>query len=148
MARILYECLDWAPPTGGIRRLYRHVEILQKHSFDAHILHHKPGFRIDWFSSTAPVSYLDKDFCFSPSDVLIIPEGHSEFMRRTVTLPCRRVVIALNWARIFRHLRPGENWVTLGITNIIAGSRYEREFIQRPSVRQAGTYPNQQVIVK
>jgi hypothetical protein len=129
MGRILYECLDLNFPTGGARRLYRHVEVLRKHGFDARMLHHTPGFVLSWFSSSAQVDYWTDDYEFFPDDVLVIPEGHTGTMRNTKDLPCRRLVIALNWANIFRNLRLGENWRSLGITNAIAGSLYEHQFI-------------------
>jgi hypothetical protein len=129
--RILYECLDWEPPAGGIRRLYRHVEILSRNFYDARILHHSPGFKVKWFESDAPISYLDSGFSFSPTDVLVIPEGHTDYMRSTAHLACKRLVIALSWARIFQYLRVGENWTNFGITEAIAGSRFEQEFIKR-----------------
>lgn len=129
MNRILYECLDFQVPAGGIRRLYRHVEVLSAAGFQASILHHTPGFKIEWFDSTAPVMYWDKGFVFDASDVLVIPEGHTNVMRDTRGFPCRRVVIALNWARIFGSLRIGVDWRSFDIKHVIAGSLYEKKFI-------------------
>lgn len=129
MGRILYECLDLEIPAGGMRRLYRHVEVLRKHGFDARMLHHNPTYKNPWFSSTALVDYWTEDYEFFTDDVLVIPEGHVKTMRASMTLPCRRLVIALNWANIFRNARVGEDWRTFGITHAIAGSVYEHDFI-------------------
>jgi SAM-dependent methyltransferase len=52
-------------------------------------------------------------------------------MSSTALLPCRRVVIALNWANIYRSLPIGLDWRSLGISEVIAGSEYEREFVKR-----------------
>jgi glycosyltransferase involved in cell wall biosynthesis len=130
MPRIFYECLDQDKPAGGVRRLYRHVEILRDNGFDAYILHHSRPFRITWFKSMVPVVYSSELADLSDKDILVIPEGHIEVMRQTVQLPCRRVVIALNWARIFESLNDGETWLSLGIQHAIAGSRYEHHFIK------------------
>lgn len=129
--RILYECRDISKPSGGVRRLYRHVEILASHGVDAWILHHAPGFRVSWFSSAAPVVYWDRRFTFSSDDVLVIPEGHTDVMTAMSGAVCERVVIALNWANIYRDLPVGTDWCDHGIRHVIAGSQYERDFIFR-----------------
>jgi len=129
MSRILYECRDLTFPAGGVRRLYRHVEILNKHGMDARILHHTPGYTTEWFKTQVPVDYWTPDYKFGPDDILVIPEGHVDVMRRSMSLPCKRVVIALNWGNIFRGLKVGEDWRSFGITHIIAGSHYEAQFI-------------------
>lgn len=131
MGRIFYECRDLDKPSGGVRRLYRHVEVLTKHGYDAAVLHHRPGFAVKWFLSSAPVAYSDSTREFEPEDVLVIPEGHPDVMVSTALLPCRRVVIALNWANIYAALPIGLDWRHIGLEDIIAGSDYEREFIKR-----------------
>ena len=129
LGRILYECNDLTFPAGGVRRLYRHVEILYRHGFDAYILHHSEGHKNRWFQSFAPISYWNAKHKFSSEDVLVIPEGHVDIMRSARNLDCRVVVIALNWGNIFRNLRIGESWRDFGIAAIIAGSQYEHDFI-------------------
>jgi hypothetical protein len=131
MGTIYYECRDLMQPAGGVRRLYRHVEILNKHGFSARILHHRPGFKLKWFQSDAPVSYSSAGLKLGPDDVLVIPEGHTNVMVATALNPCRRVVIALNWANIYRSLPVGLDWRALGLSEVIAGSEYEREFVKR-----------------
>lgn len=129
MGRIFYECLDKDIAAGGVRRLYRHVEILNKHGFDAYVLHHEPDFRMTWFESYAPICYWDSNFELMPQDILVIPEGHGSVMRQTINAKCRRVVISLNWANIFAALPEGDNWNTYQIKDVIAGGIYERDFI-------------------
>jgi glycosyltransferase involved in cell wall biosynthesis len=129
MTRILYECLDKDIAAGGVRRLYRHVEILTKHGFDAYVLHHEPKFRMTWFDSDAPVCYWDANFNMTPHDILVIPERHSSVMRQTIGAKCKRVIISLNWANIFAALPEGDNWNSYQIKDVIAGGIYERDFI-------------------
>jgi hypothetical protein len=131
LARIFYECRDVAAPSGGVRRLYRHVEILNQKGFEAYILHHEQGFRVQWFTSPAPVRYWDEMPRLNREDVLVIPEGHTDVMSATVRAPFARVVIALNWANIYPKLPVGRDWRHLGLRHVIAGSEYEREFISR-----------------
>jgi glycosyltransferase involved in cell wall biosynthesis len=60
-------------PSGGIRKLYRHVDVLNKHGFSASILHEQSGFRCTWFVNDTRVSYA-ADTPRVNSDYLVIPE--------------------------------------------------------------------------
>ena len=64
---------DITQPTGGIKVLYRHVDILNANGFSASILHQQTGFRCTWFPNTTKVD------CFfnariRPSDFVVLPE--------------------------------------------------------------------------
>lgn len=131
LGRIFYECRDVVAPSGGVRRLYRHVEILSRHGFDAYVLHHLPGFRPGWFETEAPVTYWTGKLKLERGDVLVIPEGHTDVLVRTTDAEYERVVIALNWANIYARLPLGRDWRHFGIRHVIAGSRYEQEFVAR-----------------
>jgi hypothetical protein len=59
-------CPDLPHPMGGVRMLYRHVDILNANGFDAAIVHSSPGFRINWFEHStrvlhAPVQLKKQD---------------------------------------------------------------------------------------
>jgi glycosyltransferase involved in cell wall biosynthesis len=53
---------DYDFPSGGVRIIYRHVDILNAHGIPAYVLHRKDGFRCDWFKNSTPVAYLDASF--------------------------------------------------------------------------------------
>lgn len=127
---IYYACPDSSFPSGGVRRIYRHVELLNKHGFRAFVLHASPSFKLDWFSSDAPVCYRDRGVTFSPSDVLVIPEVMTKLMRDTQREEITRIAIALNWAFVFGALPLGSDWRTYGISKAIAGSLYEQQFLK------------------
>lgn len=131
VGQILYECRDISAPSGGVRRLYRHVEILNRNGWPARILHHLPGFRPTWFETEAPVVYWNEKLKLARGDVLVIPEGHTDILVRTAGAEYERVLIALNWANIYARLPLGRDWRDFGIRHVIAGSRYEQEFIAR-----------------
>jgi glycosyltransferase involved in cell wall biosynthesis len=131
MDRIFYFSPDLAKPAGGIRRLYRHVEILNQHHFAAYIVHTSPDFKIDWFHSDAPIQYLRQGVEFNPSDVLVIPETCQRLVMDSNTAAQRRVVMALNWAYIYLGFPPGKDYRHFGIKDVICGSEYIREFIFR-----------------
>ena len=76
--RLLFVCYpDTNHPIGGVKQIYRQVELLHKAGWDAFVLQEKPGFRANWFKSSAPVidleSYKQKN-PNSESDLLVLPE--------------------------------------------------------------------------
>jgi glycosyltransferase involved in cell wall biosynthesis len=96
---------DYDFPSGGVRIIYRHVDILNKHGIPACVLHRKPGHRATWFDNQTPVAYLDTslqrklrfklrdrfhpgrprewfllgqgDKCIGQDDILVLPEIYS-----------------------------------------------------------------------
>jgi len=63
-------------PSGGVKVLYEHVEILRKHGIDAFIVHRKKKFRATWFENNVPVinkKDLNK-LKLKPNDIVVIPE--------------------------------------------------------------------------
>ncbi len=50
---------DYAFPSGGVRIIYRHVDILNSHGIQAYVLHRKPGHRASWFDNQTSIAYLD-----------------------------------------------------------------------------------------
>ncbi len=76
--RLLFVCYpDTNNPIGGVKQIYRQVELLNQAGKEAWVLQKEPGFRANWFESKAPVidieSYLQK----APNartDIIILPE--------------------------------------------------------------------------
>jgi len=60
-------------PSGGIKILYRHVDVLNRCGIDAAVLHQQPGFRCTWFENSTRVKYLP-DIRMNDADFLVIPE--------------------------------------------------------------------------
>jgi glycosyltransferase involved in cell wall biosynthesis len=58
---------------GGIKVLYRHVDILNRNGYDAAIIHRKKGFRCSWFDNETRVENIAK---INPDtfDFVVIPE--------------------------------------------------------------------------
>jgi glycosyltransferase involved in cell wall biosynthesis len=54
---IYYGCPDKDYPVGGIRAIYRHVDILNRNGFDAFVLHHYYPFRCTWFENSTRVAH-------------------------------------------------------------------------------------------
>jgi glycosyltransferase involved in cell wall biosynthesis len=74
-ARVFVLCPDHAPPAGGVRKLYRHVDVLNARGIAATILHTRPGFRCDWFANSTVVRYAGETRP-GPDDFVVVPEVH------------------------------------------------------------------------
>jgi len=116
-------------PSGGIKRLYQHVEILNQNGFSAFILHFKKEFKINWFTSNAPVIYLDDNPPFNPNDTIVFPEGLSAIIKKFRNLPFKKVVIALSHSYIFPSIPLGESWKDYGVEAVITPSKTIKDLI-------------------
>ncbi len=71
--RLFYFCPDTQDKRGGIKILYRHVDILCAHGMDAYIVHTQKEFRCVWFENNTPIQYV-ADIEFRSSDCIVISE--------------------------------------------------------------------------
>jgi len=71
--RILALCPEYNIPSGGIRKIYHHVDVLNSNSFSACVLHQTTGFRTKFFDNKTVIRYTPQTPLL-PSDVLILPE--------------------------------------------------------------------------
>jgi glycosyltransferase involved in cell wall biosynthesis len=87
---IYYLCPDENVPVGGIKVLYRHVDVLNRNSFQAAIVHRKKGFRATWFENHTRVEYYGK---INPDafDFIVVPEVNGP--RATNVFPGAKKVI-------------------------------------------------------
>ncbi len=72
-ATIYYLCPDHDAPSGGIRALYKHVDILNAAGFPAAVLHHRDGYSCGWFEHSTRVLGAGSTR-LRPHDVLVVPE--------------------------------------------------------------------------
>ncbi|MBI1862046.1 MAG: glycosyltransferase family 4 protein [Deltaproteobacteria bacterium] len=94
MARILYLCPDAQIPHGGNYVIYRHVDILRAHGFDAWAVHQESGFRYSWFNNETAVTTL-KVIAPIGADVLVLPENVGP-AGLGIHRDCRRVIFNQN----------------------------------------------------
>jgi glycosyltransferase involved in cell wall biosynthesis len=102
--RIYYLCPDWPVPSGGVKVIYRHVDVLNEAGRPAAVLHHSEGFRCTWFENRtlvvgAPTVEL------GARDVLVVPEIYGPFLEQLPRGP-RRVAFNQNAYLTFEHLAP------------------------------------------
>ncbi len=60
-------------PSGGVKILYRHVDVLNRNGIEAAVLHQARGFRCDWFRNETRIEYLE-NVRLGAEDFLVIPE--------------------------------------------------------------------------
>jgi len=83
---IYYLCPDYQQPSGGLRVIYRHVDLLNAAGMRASVLHHSDGFSCRWFEHStrtlgAPSVQL------TPDDILVVPEIYGPYLDRLPTGP-------------------------------------------------------------
>jgi glycosyltransferase involved in cell wall biosynthesis len=71
--RIFYRCPDPQKPSGGVRVIYDHVDILNRNGFEAYVLHKNKGFRCNWFDNDTRIENA-RNVRFSERDFLVLPE--------------------------------------------------------------------------
>jgi hypothetical protein len=106
-ARIIFYAADWQMPSGGNRKLYRHVDVLAGHGYPAVIAHETRGFRCEWFLNATPIVYPPNSYP-SPQDVMVIPEIHAwDLTAQTPGIP--KVIFNQNAYQTFMFETPQPN---------------------------------------
>ncbi|MDM4718573.1 glycosyltransferase [Micromonospora sp. WMMA1363] len=91
---VYYLSPDDDKPSGGIRNLYRHVDLLNESGIPAAVLHARPGFRAEWFANDTRVAAAG-DVTLGPSDLLVVPEYFGPGLDR-LPAPVRKLVFNQN----------------------------------------------------
>ena len=66
-------CPSWNRPSGGIRKQYRAVDVLNDAGVSAAIVHSRPGFQCTWFEHTTRI-IAATDVVVREQDVIAVPE--------------------------------------------------------------------------
>lgn len=66
-------CPDNQTPTGGVKVIYRHVDLLNASGVDAVVVHEEPGFRVEWFDNDTRVTSRSEVTLHS-SGIAVLPE--------------------------------------------------------------------------
>jgi glycosyltransferase involved in cell wall biosynthesis len=125
---IYYFCPDYPEPSGGIRRLYSHVEILNNEQIDAHIVHFQKGFHLNWFKTNIKPLYLSEGLGFKESDYVVIPEG---MIQVSSQIPkSKKILLVLNPQYLFETVSPNEMFLLMHNHNVVTNSYSLSEFIK------------------
>ena len=71
---VYFFCPDYGEAVGGVKVIYRHVDILNRNGIEACVLHSKKGFRCGWFRNETPIACV-AETKFNPEDILVFPES-------------------------------------------------------------------------
>lgn len=63
----------WEQPSGGIRKVYRAVDVLNEAGLAAAVVHDKAGFKCEWFEHDTRV-VAARDVVVGEHDVIVVPE--------------------------------------------------------------------------
>ncbi|MDI6101737.1 glycosyltransferase [Actinoplanes sp. NEAU-A12] len=96
---IHYLCPDADKPSGGIRVIYRHVDLLNAAGLSAVVLHERPGFRVGWFHNDTRV-LATRDVTLGRDDLLVVPEIYGPGLG-VLPAGCRKVVFNQNAYQTF-----------------------------------------------
>lgn len=127
---IYYLCPDIETPIGGVRVIYRHVDILNRYGMEAYVVHQKLGLRMQWFENRTPVVYWrDGKFdrllarfrrradpnavielplrsgsrkCIGASDILVVPELYGPDLAAAYGRGIPKVILNQNCYLTFR----------------------------------------------
>ncbi|QFU18215.1 glycosyltransferase [Microvirga thermotolerans] len=72
---------DYNRPSGGVRTLYRHVDILNAAGLHAVVLHRRRNFRCTWFEHRAPVRNVQQ-VTICRNDLLVLTELDIDILDR------------------------------------------------------------------
>jgi hypothetical protein len=125
---IYYFCPDYPEPSGGIRRLYSHVEILNSVGIDAHIVHFQKGFHLRWFNTNIKPLYLSEGLGFRGEDYIVIPEGMIQISRQIQK--SKKILLVLNPQYLFETVSPADMFYLMQNHKIVTNSYALSEFIQ------------------
>lgn len=105
---VYYLCPDTNSPTGGVRVIYKHVDMLNSLGIKAAVLHHQSGFSCTWFSHETKIVAADQ-IALSPADLLVVPEFYGPSLKR---LPnwIRVVLFNQNCYQMFTDSQRLTNW--------------------------------------
>lgn len=105
---VYYLSPDPDQPAGGVRNIYRHVDILNDLGIRARVVHLRSGYRAEWFANQTPVVPAE-DVVLSAADLLVIPEFVAPALAAGAQLPAQARVVVFNQAgyHMFDHVPYG-----------------------------------------
>jgi glycosyltransferase involved in cell wall biosynthesis len=127
--RILYFSPDNSTPSGGMKTVYRHVEILNRHRNPAFIVHGSSGFRAQWFANNVPILDM-RNLMLDPRDIAVIPEDHHALLKALKGFAGRKIIFCQNHFYIRDAGRAREVWAEHGISHVLASSDPIADFLE------------------
>jgi glycosyltransferase involved in cell wall biosynthesis len=132
--RVLVPVMDWSHPAGGMRKLYRHVDVLNANDIPAFIVHQQPGFRCTWFKNQTAVTHSSSPEHWPPraGDVLMVPEFLAwQFLALAPGVP--KVIFSQNAFQTFENAKEPFRTIPYTHSDTLASivvSDHSREYLE------------------
>ena len=127
---VYYLCPDTDVPTGGVRVIYRHVDMLNSIGIPAAVIHHRSGFACTWFNHQTKIMAV-AEIALSPADILVVPEFYGSSLHEFPVGP-RLIIFNQNTYRTFTSLGAATAWRRYadiqGLAAIMVVSRDNEEY--------------------
>ena len=126
--RIIYFCIPFDFPSGGVAVIYKHVEILSRRGFNAFLaLPRLPA--VDFYNSNPPLIIHNWNMRFEKGDICVIPEGFRNYMEDLKAYSVRKVMFCQN-----HYLLPFSGDFSIGaseypVDNIVVSAESIRNFM-------------------
>jgi glycosyltransferase involved in cell wall biosynthesis len=125
---VYYLCPDHPTPSGGVRAIYRHVDLLNAAGIEATVLHHRRGFSCRWFEHSTAVTAAPS-VTLTPRDVLVVPEIYGPYLERLPEGP-RLVAFNQNAYLTFARLAPRQRLSYARFEAAMTVSRDSAEYLR------------------
>jgi hypothetical protein len=117
---------------GGVRQIYRHIDVLNANGFDAAVIHPTKGFRCSWFeNSTRTIGF--EELNLTEDDYLVLPELDQDVPSFPGSDKCKVVVLAQNpfgFLRGFGGIRQLFEFYQKRVSGVICVSEHSRKHLQ------------------
>jgi hypothetical protein len=125
--RIVYLSWPAGEITGGIKMVFRHVEVLREAGFDA-VVATADAVPPAWFQSTAPVINLNA--VVNGEDVLVFPENHHALLNAYAAWRNRKIVFCQSWSMAFRGVGTCRDYSDFGVSELLCVDPFTARFCQ------------------
>lgn len=126
--KITYLCPATNKPSGGIKRIFRHVKFLVEVGYDACIGLPSKCKEINWFEHDVPIVRTNA-FVSTEGDAYVVPDGFIHMLDPIKDKPIKKVVLALGFMSPFYNLAYGRNWDYYGVDAVMTNNRTITEFL-------------------
>lgn len=126
--KITYLCPATNKPSGGVKRIFKHVKFLVDAGYDACIGLPSKCKEINWLKHDVPIVRTNA-FVASAGDVCVVPDGIVHMLKGIKDKPIRKVVLSLGFVSPFYTLVYGRNWEYYGVEAVMTNNRAITEFL-------------------
>lgn len=126
--RIAY--FTWPPNeiSGGIKLIFRHVEMLNRAGINAVVVE-QSGLSPNWCKSSAEV--IDISQVIEKDDILVFPENNAELLRKYATWPNKKVIYCQNHFMANCGLAGAPCYSDFGVSGILSLGTLATDFCEQ-----------------